>query len=196
MKSSYLRSLMLLGILSTFLLTACGMAQANKPKSTPTPLPPTATPILNSVYTSPDGLFQIKFPGNWAALTSKTQSPNIVDAIAFGDNANKTAFLATSVTSGIPTSLLPMALQGGLTAISGVTQVNVSNSTSTFPSGLNSWTRADATFDDGGTPSIGLLFGLNHNGHAFFCILIYPTESKDVLNTTLLPMLASLKFLK
>ena len=178
-------------------IAGCGSSAAATPTATPVPPTatpmPTATPVLNSTFSSSDGVYTFQFPGNW------TQNPinasPIVNGVTLASPDGNDLFFVTPFNIGIPAAQNSTFIQQTLVALGGK---NIKLSAGgTAPLGSNTWTVEQGTVTLKGTAYDAAQFSLTHGGKAFFIIVLAPHTTSDADGTTYFqPMITSLTFLK
>ncbi len=177
------------------LVAACGSTSV-APAATPTPTTapsPTPTPVLDSTFTSSDGVYTFQYPGSWSSTPLNTAPVVNGDLLISPDTQDY--FITVPLNLGIPASQYPSFLQGFLPAFGGKNIKITPKGNVTI--GANTWTEDDVTFTKNGTPYDGAQFGLSHHGKTFLVLVLAPASTADSVGTTYFqPMLTSLKFLK
>lgn len=96
-KSTFAKTLLAGVFASLFLLAACSSTTAKPaPTATATTIPTaTATPVLDTTFTSADGLYTFKYSGNWSQTPLNT-SP-FVDGVFLLSPDSLDAFLTLCI---------------------------------------------------------------------------------------------------
>lgn len=179
-------------------IAGCGSSAAATPTATPVPPTatpmPTATPVLNSTFSSSDGVYTFQFPGNWTQNPINT-SP-IVNGVLIKSPDSTDDFITLPLNQGLPASQYSAFLSSFMTG-AGATHVTVKTTSQSLPVGANTWTEYDGTATLGGNPSMTSVLGLTHAGKSFLVIFIAANTNADSVATTyFLPMITSLQLLK
>jgi hypothetical protein len=186
-----------IGVLASALFFAgCGSSSAAAPAATPTATtPPTATPtpVLNSTYTSTDGVYTFQFPGNWAS-TPVNASP-FVNGVILTSPDSLDVFIVLPANTGLPASQYPALFSSTLKGTGGTDIMIKSAGSQTI--GMNTWAVEEGTLNIKGTAYTAAQFTLAHHGKTFIIDVLAPTATASTVEMTYFqPMIASLTFLK
>jgi hypothetical protein len=177
------------------LLAACGSSSvAAKPTATPT-FTPSPTPLLDTTFTSTDGVYSFSFPGSWSK-TPLTTSP-IVNGVKIASPDGKDFLLVLPINQGFTEADFKEFLTSFLKG-AGVPDAKLASDTAqSGPLGANTWSGYEATGTYNATPYTGTELYLTHAGNAFIVIAMDPTADDQTMGDTYFkPMVESLKFLK
>jgi hypothetical protein len=182
-------------LVGALLLVGCGSSVAPAATATPTLQPtPSPTPILNSTFTSQDGIYTFQFPGTWT--TTPLSNSVVINGVSVASSDQTDLFVTLPLDEGFATKDYPTFLNSFMSG-AGAKSITVKTTSQSVPAGANTWTDYDGTATLNGNPSQTSIFGLTHDGKTFFVIIIAANTNADSIGTTyFLPMLTSLKFLK
>jgi hypothetical protein len=169
------------------LLAACG---GSTEAAKPTPIP-----LLNSTFTSDDGVYTLDFPGNWTKTPVNTIP--IVNGVRFLSPDTMDLFSVFPVNQGFTDvdfkGFFPSFLQSA-----GVTGAKLTSETpTTEKQGDNEWKSYQATGILNSIQYGAADLFMNHNGNAFIIVVMAPYDDMLTVGKTYFdPMSASFKFLK
>lgn len=185
-------SLLALVLVSLLALAACGSSSAVASSPTSTPMP-SATPLVNTAYTSTDGAYSIKIPATWK--TESLDVPSTSGAVSIINEASKDVFIIepfTFRTTASTQSILGASISDP-SSYSG-SKVDDTTTTKTYPSG--SWIIATASTTVDNTAMSARLYRTEHDNRTFGLFILMPTANATADQTTYFdPMLTSFTFL-
>jgi len=186
-------SLLALVLASLLALAACGSSSAVASSPTSTPMP-SATPLVNTVYTSTDGAYSIKIPATWK--TEALDAPSTSGAVSIINEASKDVFIIepfTFRTTASTQSILGSSISDP-SSFSG-SKVDDTTTTKTYPSG--SWIVATASTTVNETAMSVRIYRTEHGDRTVGLVIMMPTANATADQTTYFdPMLTSFTFLK
>ncbi len=154
---------------------------------------PTATPIPNATYTSTDGAYSLKYPGNWT--TKEQPAPSTAAAALVSSPDGNDIFIIEPFTihsAATPTHILQSAMSDSQFTGS---KVDSATTTQSYPSGT--WTVATGSTTANGIALSARLYLTEHAGHTVIIMTFAPTASASADQTKYFdPMLQSFTFVK
>ncbi|MBA3824810.1 MAG: hypothetical protein H0X24_13060 [Ktedonobacterales bacterium] len=186
------------GLACTLLLAACGGSassanSAAKTDSTTGAAATTAPTTANADFTSPDGVYALKYPTAWSP--SPITAENTTGAMMFISADGKDMFITGPLDTQIDSANYGTLAKAFLTGAK-ATDISMGSTTSsaTFTSGTWQGIQGTATFN--GVASTITELGQDHNGKTFMIFTIAPTvSSSSDGNTYFQPIMDSLSFL-
>jgi hypothetical protein len=185
-------------LLATFaadaLFAGCSLGAATTAVPTPTTTTqPTATPLLNTTYTSSNGVYTLSYSSKWTA--KPVSVPLTSGTVEMSDSTSNDLFLVEPfvIKSAATYPSILKAAMGSAPFTS--SKVDTAVTTKTLPTG--SWTVASGTTVISNVPFTAHLYGMLHDGHTFIVMTFAPTATQSNDQTIYFdPMLNSLTFLK
>jgi hypothetical protein len=187
------------GLACTLLLAACSgsassASKAAKTDATPTSEATTAPSTANTAFTSPDGVYALKYPDAWAP--SAVTAQNTSSAMMFISADGKDMFITGPLDTQIDASNYGTLANAFLTGAK-ATDIVMGSTTQSVTFGSGTWQGIQGTATFNGVASTITELGQDHNGKTFMVFTIAPTASSDVDGSTYFqPMMDSLSFLK
>ncbi|HEX9068822.1 MAG TPA: hypothetical protein VF807_08635 [Ktedonobacterales bacterium] len=185
-------------LLATFAATAlfagCSLGAATTAAPTPTATTePTATPLLNTTYTSTNGVYTLIYSSKW---TVKPISAPLTSGTAQLTDSTSTDLFIVEPFVVKSTATYPSLLKAWISKAPFTSStVDTTVTTKTLPNG--SWTVASGKTVISSVPFTAHLYGMLHDGHTFIVMTFAPTATQGNDQTTYFdPMLSSLTFLK
>lgn len=155
---------------------------------------PSATPLVNTVYTSTDGAYSIKIPDTWK--TEALDAPSTSGAVSIINEASKDVFIIepfTFRTTASTQSILGASISDP-SSYSG-SKVDDTTTTKAYPSG--NWIVATASTTVNETAMSARLYRTEHGDRTVGIVIMMPTANATADQTTYFdPMLMSFTFLK
>ncbi len=161
------------------------------PTATATPTP-TPTPTLTGTYRDPNGLFSLRYPGDWTHEDTAPAGGNFplpLNGVRFHSGEAELVVLTGQEVSGLPNDGLPEQANATLLA-----SMNAQNVSSPAPRqiGGKTWT-AQSADTDGGKHTV--IASINFNGHLYTIWYSAPaSEFNAEEQRTFNPMVASFTF--